>query len=157
MTWTDEFGRTPVNQSQSSLFTDGKVVYKAPAVNLPPTVSCPTVTAINNKTVTFASVASDSDGSIASVSWTFTSGSTTLGTATGTTATFTFPGYATYSVVNTVVDNGGGTTSNSSLNCTVTTVDPSAGNGGPNAGVSRHFDNLLAAHVYYESCLIGVR
>jgi prepilin-type N-terminal cleavage/methylation domain-containing protein len=134
VTWTDEFGRTPVNQSQSSLFSDGKIVYKAPTLNNPPTVSCPAVSAINDKTVTFSSVAADSDGSIASVSWTFKSGSTTLGTATGSTTTFTFPGYATYSVVNTVVDNGGGTATNASLNCTVTTVDPSGGNGGPNAG-----------------------
>jgi prepilin-type N-terminal cleavage/methylation domain-containing protein len=134
VTWTDEFGRTPVSQSQSSLFTDGKIVYKAPTLNSPPAVSCPSVTAINDKTVTFAGVASDSDGTIASISWTFKSGSTTLGTATGSTTTFTFPGYATYSVANTVVDNGGGSATNSSLNCTVTTVDPSGGNGGPNAG-----------------------
>jgi prepilin-type N-terminal cleavage/methylation domain-containing protein len=134
VTWTDEFGRTPVSQSQSSLFTDGKIVYKAPAMNTPPTVSCPTVSSISGKTVTFADVASDSDGTIASVSWTFKSGSTTLGTATGNSATFTFPGFATYSVINTVVDNGGGTATNASLNCTVTTVDPTGGNGGPNAG-----------------------
>ncbi len=68
------------------------------------------------------------------MSWTFKNGATVLGTASGTTATFTFPGYATYSIVNTVVDNGGGTATNSSLNCTVTTVDPFGGNGGPNAG-----------------------
>jgi prepilin-type N-terminal cleavage/methylation domain-containing protein len=132
--WTDEFGRTPVSQSQSSIFTDGKVVYKAPTLNTPPAVSCPTVTSISDKTVTFSSVASDSDGSIASVSWTFKSGSTTLGTATGSTVTYTFPGYSTYSIVNTVVDNGGGSSTNSSLGCTVTTVDPTGGNGGPNAG-----------------------
>jgi len=135
VTWTDEFGRTPVNQSQSSLFTDGKIAYRAPTLNTPPTVSCPTVTSISDKTVTFSDVASDSDGTIASISWTFKNGSTTLGTASGSSATFTFPGYATYSVVNTVVDNGGGTATNASLNCTVTTVDPTGGNGGPNSGV----------------------
>jgi type II secretory pathway pseudopilin PulG len=134
VTFNDELGRGLTSQTQSSLFTDGKVVYKAPAINAPPTVACPTVTSISDKTVSFAGVASDSDGTIASVSWTFKNGSTVLGTASGTTATFTFPGYATYSIVNTVVDNGGGTASNASLNCTVTTVDPFGGNGGPNAG-----------------------
>jgi type II secretory pathway pseudopilin PulG len=142
--WTDEFGRTPVSQSQSSLFTDGKIVYKAPALNNPPTVSCPTVTAISNKTVTFSGVASDSDGTIASISWTFKDGSgATLGTATGSTVTYTFPGYATYSIVNTVVDNGGGSATNSSLNCTVTTVDPTGGNGGPNAGTIKIANDAL--------------
>jgi prepilin-type N-terminal cleavage/methylation domain-containing protein len=134
--WTDEFGRTPVSQSQSSLFTDGKIVYKAPTLNTPPTVSCPTVTAISDKTVTMSGVASDSDGSIASISWTFKdSTGATLGTATGSSVTYTFPAYATYSISNTVVDNGGGSATNSSLSCTVTTVDPTGGNGGPNAGV----------------------
>jgi prepilin-type N-terminal cleavage/methylation domain-containing protein len=136
VTWTDEFGRTPVNQSQSSLFTDGKIVYKAPALNNPPSVSCPTAT-VSGKTASFTSVASDSDGTVASVSWTFKDGTgTVLGTATGSTASHTFPAYnTTYYVVNTVVDNGGGSSTNSSLNCTVTTdVDPDSGNGGPNAG-----------------------
>jgi len=134
VTYNDELGRGLTSQSQTSLFTDGKVVYKAPALNAPPTVACPTVTSISDRTVTFSGVASDSDGTIASVSWTFKNGSTVLGTASGTTATFTFPGYASYSIVNTVVDNGGGTATNSSLNCTVTTVDPYGGNGGPHAG-----------------------
>ena len=134
VTYNDELGRGLTSQSQTSLFTDGKVVYKAPALNAPPTVACPTVTSISDKTVTFSGVASDSDGTIASVGWTFKNGSTVLGTASGTTATFTFPGYASYSIVNTVVDNGGGTATNSSLNCTVTTVDPYGGNGGPHAG-----------------------
>jgi type II secretory pathway pseudopilin PulG len=138
VTWTDEFGRTPVNQTQSSIFTDGKIVYKAPSLNTPPSVSCPTVTAISDKTVTFSGVASDSDGTIASISWTFKDGTgATLGTAAGSTVTYTFPGYATYSIVNTVVDNGGGSASNASLSCTVTTVDPTGGNGGPNAGTIR--------------------
>jgi prepilin-type N-terminal cleavage/methylation domain-containing protein len=136
VTWTDEFGRTPVSQSQSSLFTDGKIAYKAPTINNPPSVSCPTAV-VSGKTANFTSVASDSDGSIASIAWTFkTTTGTVLGTATGTTASYTFPAFnTTYDVVNDDVDNGGGTSSNSGLNCTVTTdVDPASGNGGPNAG-----------------------
>ena len=136
VTWTDQFGRTPVSQSQSSLFTDGKIVYRAPTLNVPPAVSCPNAT-VSGKTANFTSAASDPDGSIASISWTFKdSTGTVLGTATGTTATYTFPAFSTtYTVVNTVVDNGGGSATNTALNCTVTTGgDPVAGNGGPNAG-----------------------
>jgi type II secretory pathway pseudopilin PulG len=129
--WTDEFGRTPVQQSQSSLFTDGKIVYKAPALNAPPTVSCPTAT-VAGLVVDFTAVTSDSDGTIASVTWDFGDG----GTATGTTATHTYTGYGqTYSIVNTVVDNGGGSATNGGLSCAVTTgIDPGLGNGGPNTG-----------------------
>jgi prepilin-type N-terminal cleavage/methylation domain-containing protein len=132
VTWTDEFGRTPVSQSQSSLFTDGKIAYKAPALNTPPTVSCPTVTTVSGLTVSLSAVASDPDGSIASIGWTLTGGSP--GTATGATASTTYPAAGTYSIVNDVIDSGGGTATNSSLHCTVTVADPSSGNGGPNAG-----------------------
>jgi type II secretory pathway pseudopilin PulG len=136
VTYSDELGRGIKSQSETSLFTDGKIVYKAPALNHPPSVSCPNAT-VSGKTASFTSSASDSDGTIASVSWTFkTTGGTVLGTATGSTASYTFPAFnTTYSVVNTVIDNGGGSSTNSALNCTVVTdVDPVAGNGGPNAG-----------------------
>jgi type II secretory pathway pseudopilin PulG len=132
VTYNDELGRGTKSQSETSLFTDGKIEYKAPALNAPPAVSCPTVTNVNGFTLTFAGVASDSDGTIASISWTLTGGSPS--TATGATASTTYPGAGTYSIVNNVVDNGGGNATNSSLHCSVTVADPSAGNGGPNAG-----------------------
>jgi prepilin-type N-terminal cleavage/methylation domain-containing protein len=127
--WTDEFGRTPVSQSQSSLFSDGKIVYKAPAMNAPPAVSCPTAS-VSGLTVDFTAVTSDPDGTIASISWDFGDGAT----GTGTSVSHTYSSGGTYSIVNTVVDSGGGSASNSSLSCSVSTVDPSAGNGGPNVG-----------------------
>ena len=133
VTWNDEFGRGTTSQTQSSLFTDGKVIYTAPAKNTPPTVSCPSVSSISDRTVTLSAVTSDPDGTIASVGWTFGPDSST---ATGTTVTHTFPlPYGTYSIVNTVVDNGGGSSTNSSLNCSVTTVNPLIGNGGPDGTV----------------------
>ena len=132
VTYSDELGRGIKSQSETSIFSDGKVVYKAPALNAPPAVSCPTVTNVSGFTVSFAGVASDTDGTIASITWTFTGGSPA--TATGATASTTYPGAGTYSIVNNVVDNGGGTATNSSLHCSVTVADPSAGNGGPNAG-----------------------
>src|SRR5262249_9764361 len=131
VTWTDEFGRTPVSQSQSSLFTDGTIAYKAPTLNNPPTVSCPIAT-VSGLTVDFTAVASDSDGSIASVSWNF--GDSTTGT--GSTISHTYSSAGTYSITNTVVDNGGGSATNASLACTVTTTDPSAGNAWPSASIS---------------------
>jgi prepilin-type N-terminal cleavage/methylation domain-containing protein len=131
VTWTDEFGRTPVNQSQSSLFSDGKIVYKAPTLNNPPTVSCPTAT-VSGLTVDFTAVASDSDGTIASVSWNFGDGDT----GTGSTISHTYSSAGTYSITNTVVDNGGGSATNASLACTVTTTNPSAGNDWPSASIT---------------------
>jgi hypothetical protein len=136
VTFNDELGRGLTSQSQSSLFTDGKIAYKAPAKNTPPTVSCPTASfdLSDSRIVTFTSIASDPDGTVASVAWTF---GPTGATASGATVTHTFPGYSTYSVVNSVVDNGGGTATNSSLNCTVTTPNPLAGNGGPENGTMK--------------------
>jgi type II secretory pathway pseudopilin PulG len=133
VTWNDVLGLGPTSQSQSSLFTDGKIAYKAPAKNIPPVVSCPSASFDpgDSRIVTFTSVASDPDGTIASVGWTFGPGGAT---ASGATVTHTFPGYSTYSVVNNVVDNGGGTATNAALNCSVTTPNPLAGNGGPENG-----------------------
>ncbi len=116
--------------SESSLFSDGQINYKAPAKNVLPTVSCPT-SSISGLTVTFTAVASDSDGSIASVSWDFGDGTT----GAGASVTHTYPSASTYTVVNTVVDNGGGTATNSAANCHVTTTNPNAGNGGPDGTV----------------------
>ena len=136
MTWNDALGLGLTTQSQSSLFTDGKIAYKAPVKNIPPVVSCPSASfdPSDSRIVTFTSVASDPDGTIASVGWTFGPNGAT---ATGTTVTHTFPGYSTYSVVNNVVDNGGGTATNTALNCTVTTPNPLAGNGGPENGTMK--------------------
>ena len=117
--------------SESSLFSDGQITYKAPTTNAAPGVGCPTAS-VADKTVTFTANASDSDGSIANVSWNF--GDSTTGT--GTSVTHTYASYATYTVVNTVTDNGGSTASNSAAGCTVTTVSPVAGNGGPDGTVS---------------------
>jgi prepilin-type N-terminal cleavage/methylation domain-containing protein len=148
VTWTDEFGRTPVSQSQSSLFTDGKIVYKAPAKNTAPTVSCPTVTTpwyqfyTSGGNLTLTSQASDPDGNIATVSWTITRSDGTMEFSqtgawlTTKSVTHTFPiTDATYSIVNTVTDNGGSVSSNASLNCTLQTPDL-AGNGGPSEDMS---------------------
>jgi prepilin-type N-terminal cleavage/methylation domain-containing protein len=143
VTWTDEFGRTPVSQSQSSLFTDGKIVYKAPTKNTAPTVSCPTVATpwyqfyTSGGNLTLQAQASDPDGSIANLSWVITkSDGTAEFTGSGLTVTHTFPiTDATYSIVNVATDNGGSTTSNSSLHCTLQTPDL-AGNGGPSESMT---------------------
>ena len=128
--WNDELGRGSTTLSESSLFSDGKIVYKAQTANKAPTIGCPT-TSVADKTVTFTSTASDTDGSIASVTWDFGDGNS----GTGTTATHTYAGYQTYNIVNTVTDNGGSVASNSAAGCTVTTVSPVGSNGGPDGTV----------------------
>jgi type II secretory pathway pseudopilin PulG len=128
--WNDELGRGSTQLSESSLFADGKILYKQPTKNVPPTVGCPT-TSVSDKTVTFTANDADSDGSIASVTWNFGDGQT----GSGASVTHTYASYATYTVVNTVTDNGGSTASNSAAGCTVTTVSPVAGNGGPDGTV----------------------
>ena len=144
ITWSDQLGRGLSVIQQSSLFSDGKISYHQPTLNNPPSVSCPTVTDLTGKTATFAAVVSDSDGSISSVSWDFGDGTT----GTGTTVTHTYASYATYALVNNVVDDGGGSASNSSLNCTVTITDPAAGNGGPDGTVT------IASGATYTNTLI---
>ncbi|HEX3299679.1 MAG TPA: PKD domain-containing protein [Actinomycetota bacterium] len=128
--WSNNVTSQKSTLSESSLFSDGQINYKAPAHNTAPTVGCPT-SSINDKTVTFTAVASDSDGTIASVSWDFGDGTT----GTGTTVTHTYPGYATYTVANTVVDNGGSSANNTASTCHVTTNNPTSGNGGPNGTI----------------------
>ena len=117
--------------SETSLFSDGEITYKAPAKNSAPTVACPT-TSISGLAVTFTAVASDSDGTIASYSWAF--GDSASGT--GASVSHTYGASGTYSVVTSVVDNGGSTASNSAAGCTVTVTNPGGlGNGGPNGTV----------------------
>ena len=128
--WTNNVTHQSAQLSESSLFSDGQINYKAPAHNAAPTVSCPS-SSVNDKTVTFNAVASDSDGTIASVSWDF--GDSTTGT--GTSVTHTYASYGTFTIVNTVVDNGGSSANNSSSTCHVTTTNPLTGNGGPNATI----------------------
>lgn len=132
VTWKDQLGRGVVSSTQSSLFSDGRIGYKAPASNSAPSVSCPNATQTGNTSFSFTAVASDSDGTIASYSWSGADG------LSGNTATIshTYPAYSTaYSVVTSVTDNGGSSSSNAALSCTVTTdSEPGEGNGGPNVG-----------------------
>jgi type II secretory pathway pseudopilin PulG len=135
VTWTDELGRGQVLSTQSSLFSDGRIGYKAPAANSAPSVSCPTVTQIGDLQYSFTAVASDTPpGTIASYSW---SGGDGLSGNTAT-ITHTYPAGSygtTYGVVTSVTDNQGSPSNNVALACTVTTnANPNAGVGGPNVG-----------------------
>jgi hypothetical protein len=117
--------------SESSLFSDGAINYHTVTKNTAPTVACP-LTSISGMTATFTASASDADGSIASVSWTFGDGNT--GTGVGPLA-HTYAVAGTYNIVTSVVDNGGSSASNSAAGCTVTVTNPVAGVGGPDGTV----------------------
>jgi type II secretory pathway pseudopilin PulG len=122
--------------SESSMFSDGEITYKAPTKNNAPTVGCPT-TSISGLTVTFTGFASDSDGTIASYAW---SGGGGL-TGTGASLSYTYGASGTYNVVTTVVDNGGASASNSAAGCSVTVTNPGGlGNGGPDGTVTINAD-----------------
>jgi type II secretory pathway pseudopilin PulG len=137
VTWNDQFGRGVVLSTQMSLFSDGKIAYRSPAMNAPPVVSCPTATYTDDDaeevpvTVSFTAVATDTDGSVVTATWTFGD----AGTGTGLTTTHSYAAYGTYTVVNTVTDNGGGTATNANLACTVSVLDPNVGTGGPDGTV----------------------
>jgi type II secretory pathway pseudopilin PulG len=133
--WNDELGRGSTSLSESSLFSDGEILYKQPTSNAAPSVGCP-ISSVSDKTVSFTANASDSDGSIASVTWDFGDGTT----GTGATVTHTYAAYQTYTVVNTVTDNAGSVASNSAAGCTVTTVSPVSGNGGPDGTIKINGD-----------------
>jgi type II secretory pathway pseudopilin PulG len=138
ITWDNPLSGGLKTLSESSIFSDGKVVYKAPAKNTAPTVSCPTVSTpwyqfyTSGGNLTLAAQATDPDGTIANVTWTIKKSDGTVEfSGSGMTVVHTFPiTNATYSIVNTATDNGGSVTTNSSLNCTLQTPDL-AGNGGP--------------------------
>ncbi len=139
VTWIDPVRSITMNTTQSSLFSDEQIPYHQPAHNNPPTVSCPQVTAVNNLQFTFTPIASDSDGTITTVIWSFSdsSGSVISTQSTAfTDLTYTFPAGGTYGIVNTVVDNGSANATNSGLSCSVTAVDPADGNGGPDGGAN---------------------
>ena len=86
--------------------------------NVPPTANFSFTT--NALVATFTDSSSDSDGTIASRSWTFGDG----GTSTATNPSHTYASAGTYSVTETVTDNGGATGSKTS------SVTVSSGGGG---------------------------
>jgi PKD domain len=136
--WRNDVSGQSSSLSESSLFSDGEITYKAPAKNNAPIVSCPT-TSISGLAVTLTAVATDTDGTIASYSW---SGSGGL-TGTGASLSYTYGASGTYSVVTSVVDNGGSTASNSAAGCTVTVTNPGGlGNGGPNGTIVINSNSL---------------
>jgi len=86
--------------------------------NVPPTANFSFTT--NGLVATFTDSSSDSDGTISSRSWTFGDG----GTSTATNPSHTYAAAGTYSVTETVTDNGGATGSKTS------SVTVSSGGGG---------------------------
>jgi type II secretory pathway pseudopilin PulG len=133
--WHDSIGGGAIRQlSASSLFAVQEIFYQdgtggTPA-NQPPSVGCPTASS-SGLTVTFTSSATDSDGTISSVTWDFGDGQT----GTGSSATHSYASAGTYTIVNTATDDDGDTGTNAGQGCTVTTTEPSVGPG-PNGTVT---------------------
>lgn len=128
--WTDLLTHTTRNVTMGSQFSTQEVTYQdksggAPA-NQVPTVGCPTSTA-SGLAVTFAAVASDSDGSIARIDWDFGDG--TVVTNGGAAQSHTYASSGTYTVTNTVYDDDGASATNAGLGCTVTPTAPTSGPG----------------------------
>jgi type II secretory pathway pseudopilin PulG len=123
--WEDIINRSVRSLSMSSLFTNGTITYKGDSVvtNVSPTVGCPT-SSVSGLTATFAATAADSDGTI---TWDYGDGVTA--TNAGATPSHTYASAGTYTIVNTVQDNGGAFANNASQSCTVNLTAPSSGPG----------------------------
>ena len=132
ITWADSFGGNLQRLTMGSLFSQGTIPYQgaeAPA-NVPPVVGCPTYTA-SGLDVTFAATASDEDGTIVSVNWDFGDS----GTGSGLAPTHSYAAADTYTIVNTAIDNDGGTGTNDGQDCEVV-VTTSGGGAGPDGTIS---------------------
>ena len=107
--WHDSIGAGAIRQlSASSLFSIQEIFYRdgtggTPA-NQPPSVGCPTAS-VSDLTVTFTAAATDSDGTISSITWDFGDGQT----GTGSSVTHTYASAGTYDIVNTATDDDGAT------------------------------------------------
>ncbi|MGA9335092.1 MAG: PKD domain-containing protein, partial [Rudaea sp.] len=96
--------------------------FTAPVSNNPPTANFSF--SANNLVVSFTDSSSDSDGSIVSHAWTFGDG----GTSSSTNPSHTYASAGTYSVTETVTDNGGATAAKTQ------SVTVTAGGGGGGGG-----------------------
>ena len=126
--WHDSIGAGAIRWlSASSLFSIQEIFYRdgtnVPA-NQPPSVGCPTAS-VSDLNVTFTASATDSDGTISTITWDFGDGQT----GTGSSVTHTYASAGTYSIVNTATDDDGDTGTNAGQACTVTTTEPSVGAG----------------------------
>ena len=104
--------------------------------NVPPTANFSFTT--NGLTASFTDSSSDSDGTISSRSWTFGDG----GTSTATNPSHTYAAAGTYSVTETVTDNGGATGSKTSS----VTVSSSGGGSTLTNGVGVSISDATVNH-----------
>ena len=91
------------NDTGACAISHAIVDHSGGGTNVPPTANFNFVT--SGLTATFTDASTDSDGTIASRSWTFGDG----GTSTATNPSHTYAAAGTYSVKETVTDNAGGT------------------------------------------------
>lgn len=126
--WHDSIGAGAIRWlSASSLFSIQEIFYRdgtSTPANQPPSVGCPTAS-VSDLNVTFTASATDSDGTISTITWDFGDGQT----GTGSSVTHTYASAGTYGIVNTATDDDGDTGTNAGQACTVTTTEPSVGVG----------------------------
>ncbi len=131
VTYAKLTGGATYQLKMSSVFSDGKIPYRGfggSGSNQPPSVLCPSPTLDNSQaaptaaslSVDFTASASDPDGSVTEIIWDFGDG-TPLVSGSGVYQSHTYAAPGTYTVVNTVYDDGSpaGAGSNASLGCRI--------------------------------------
>ncbi len=129
--WTNIVTGQSSSLSESSLFSDGQIAYKAPTrergTDRRPARRARSA-ATRSRSPRWRPTRTARSRACRGTSATARPGS-------GASITHTYAAFGTYTVVNTVVDNGGSTANNSASSCHVTTTNPTAGNGGPDGTV----------------------
>lgn len=136
--WDSVVNGVPSLIKVSSLFSDGKVPYRAPSAgahaNVPPSVGCPSATA-DGLTVYFTAQATDADGSVVQIDWDFGDGQTAING--GANHSHTYASAGNYAIENVAHDDDGASGSNASLGCQLTvSAGGGAGGMGPTCTVS---------------------
>jgi len=129
--WPTALGTAVTELRISSLFAQPDIPYQgtpfgggAAAANQPPSVLCPLWSAVK-KAASFTAQASDSDGTVTQIDWDFGDGVRV--TNGGTVQSHTYGQAGTYKVVNTVWDDFGASSTNSSFDCMVTVTNQGSG------------------------------
>ena len=131
VTWQSVLGTSVSQFRMTSLFSEAEIRLHGTTVgggggkeNQPPSILCPLWSHVKRE-ASFTAQATDSDGSVVQIDWDFGDGVRVANGGVVQTHTYTQQG--TYKVVNTVWDNLGASSTNSSFDCMVTVTNIGAG------------------------------